>query len=210
VQQNASIVFIDLSGFTGLSETLGADAVRELLKDFHALVDNVATAHHGLVTGFLGDGAMILFGLPQPSAEDASNAALCCEGLARQTAAWLGHAPPEIAARIGFKIGAHCGEIVASRLGGGSHQHITATGDTVNIASRLMEVAARHHADLALSDELLRQAGPDCALLRGGELSGPQETPIRGRNHTLTVWLWRNQPDGAIEPGRDKWKVEKT
>ena len=52
VRQNASIVFIDLSGFTALSETLGADAVRELLKDFHALVDNEATAHGGIVTSF--------------------------------------------------------------------------------------------------------------------------------------------------------------
>uniref|UniRef100_Q07IB3 Adenylate/guanylate cyclase n=1 Tax=Rhodopseudomonas palustris (strain BisA53) TaxID=316055 RepID=Q07IB3_RHOP5 len=210
VRQDASIVFIDLSGFTALSETLGADAVRALLKDFHALVDNEATAHSGLVTSFLGDGAMILFGLPKPAAEDACNAVSCCAGLSRQTAAWLASLPPKIAARIGFKIGAHCGEIVASRLGGGSHQHITATGDTVNIASRLMEVAARHHADLALSDAMLRAAGPDCILLRGGDLSGPQDAPIRGRSHTLAVWLWRDRPAGEIAPGRAGLKSEKT
>jgi adenylate cyclase len=210
VRQNASIVFIDLSGFTALSETLGADAVRELLKDFQGLVDNEATAHSGLVTSFLGDGAMILFGLPRPTTEDAGNAALCCEGLSRQTAAWLASLPPEIAARIGFKIGAHCGEIVASRLGGGSHQHITATGDTVNIASRLMEVAALHHAELALSAEMLREAGPGCVLFHIGELSGPQDTPIRGRSHTLAVWLWRDHPAGEIDPGRANSKIEKT
>jgi adenylate cyclase len=118
--------------------------------------------------------------------------------------------PPEIAARIGFKIGAHCGEIVASRLGGGSHQHITATGDTVNIASRLMEVAALHHAELALSAEMLREAGPGCVLFHIGELSGPQDTPIRGRSHTLAVWLWRDHPAGEIDPGRANSKIEKT
>src|ERR1700691_3941356 len=55
---------------------------------------------------------------------------------------------------LGFKVGAHFGVIVASRLGGGSYHHITATGDTVNVASRLMEVAASHGADLALSNDL--------------------------------------------------------
>ena len=75
---------------------------------------------------------------------------------------------------------------------GGSFQHITATGDTVNIASRLMEVAARHGATLALSDELVREAGPDCALRKSGRLTGPRQAQIRGRSGALAVWLWRD------------------
>ena len=74
--------------------------------------------------------------------------------------------PPSIASRTGFKIGAHFGPIVASRLGGGSHQHITATGDSVNVASRLMEVAAKQGAVLAVSDDLLRQAGREFGVAR--------------------------------------------
>ena len=73
-----------------------------------------------------------------------------------KTERWIKTLPPLIAARTGFKIGAHFGPIVASRLGGRSHQHITATGDTVNVASRLMEVAAQHDVRLALSDTLAR------------------------------------------------------
>ena len=56
--------------------------------------------------------------------------------------------PSSIAKRVGVKLGAHFGLIIASRLGGGSQQQITATGDTVNIASRLMEVAAEHEVVL--------------------------------------------------------------
>ncbi|WP_204350415.1 adenylate/guanylate cyclase domain-containing protein, partial [Klebsiella pneumoniae] len=66
------------------------------------------------------------------------------------TQKWLASLPPPIAARLGFKVGAHFGMIVASRLGGRSYQHITASGDTVNVASRLMEVAARQGAELAM------------------------------------------------------------
>ena len=98
-------------------------------------------------------------------------------------------------------MGAHFGAIIASRLGGGSYQHITATGDSVNVASRLMEVAAKQGAALALSDDLLRQAGPECALLQFGVLTGPRETLIRGRSRALSVWLWRNDSSGFDESG---------
>jgi adenylate cyclase len=199
VHQDAAVVFIDLSGFTALSESLGPDAVREMLKDFHGLVDTAVIARDGVITSFLGDGAMILFGLPEPAADDASNAVLCCVDLCDRSQQWLNSLPRAIASRTGFKIGAHFGEIVASRLGGGSYQHITATGDTVNVASRLMEVAASHRAALALSDELVRKAGPGCILFHRGLLTGPQQTRIRGRAHSLAVWLWRSDSSGLDE-----------
>jgi adenylate cyclase len=199
VHQDAAIVFIDLSGFTSLSETLGMDAVLEMLKDFHALVDREVVARGGVITSFLGDGAMILFGLPESTVDDACNAALCCVNLCNRAEQWIESLPQSVASQTGFKIGAHFGPIIASRLGGGSYQHITATGDTVNVANRLMEVAARHGAELALSNDLLRQAGPKCALLEFGVLTGPEETRIRGRSRALSVWIWRNDPSDLNE-----------
>jgi adenylate cyclase len=145
-----------------------------------------------MITSFLGDGAMILFGLPVAATEDASRAGDCALGLCTSSERWLASLPPSTASRLRFKVGAHFGAIVASRLGGGSYQHITATGDTVNVASRLMEVAASHGAKLALSDELLRAAGRDCALFQSGVLVGPSETRIRGRSGLLTIWLWHS------------------
>jgi adenylate cyclase len=192
VRQDAAIVFIDLSGFTSLSETLGPDKVRDVLKEFHALVDREVVVSGGMITSFLGDGAMILFGLPKPAADDALKAADCAVRLSVSTARWLATLPQSVAGNLGFKVGAHFGIIIASRLGGASHHHITATGDTVNVASRLMEVAASHGVEIAASDDLVRAAGHDCALLRSGVLTGPQETQIRGRAGSLATWLWRS------------------
>ena len=191
VHQDAAIVFIDLSGFTSLSETLGPNTMLEMLRDFHTLIDREVVARDGVTMSFLGDGAMILFGLPESTPEDARNAALCCVDLSNRTKQWIASLPPSIASQTGFKIGAHFGAIIASRLGGDSYQHITATGDSVNVASRLMEVAARQGAVLALSDDLLRRAGSQCALFDVGVLTGPQQTLIRGRSRALSVWLWR-------------------
>ncbi|MDK4720385.1 adenylate/guanylate cyclase domain-containing protein [Rhizobium sp. CNPSo 3968] len=194
VHQQAAVVFIDINGFTGLSETVGPAAVRELLNGFYNLVDEEVTACGGAITSFMGDGAMILFGLPQPKPSDPADAAHCCIRLAERMRGWLSALPETVASRIGFKIGAHFGTIVASRLGGGGRQQITATGDTVNIASRLMEVAVGNRAEIAISDELLFSAGRDSTPFREGNLDGPIEASLRGRAGTLTTWLWRSRP----------------
>ena len=149
--------------------------------------------HKGVVASFMGDGAMILFGLPEPGPEDSCHAMETCIGLCERTRTWLASLPPSISSHLGFKIGAHYGAIVASRLGGESHQHITAIGDTVNVASRLMEVAAAHEMDLALSDDLYRAAGAACSALDCGVLTGTLEASIRGRSGSVRIWLWRSQ-----------------
>ena len=191
VREEVAVVFIDLSGFTGASEILGPSAIRELLNSFHAAVEKTVVTCGGVVIGFMGDGAMIVFGLPEPTPLDTVNAVRCCAHLARQTRRWLASLPASTGRRIGFKIGANFGTVVVSRLGGKNHQHIAATGDTVNVASRLMEVAARHNAEVAVSDDLLRAAGRECELIKSGVLSGPMDSQIRGRSGSLPVWLWR-------------------
>ena len=203
VHQHAAIIFIDLSGFTSLSETLPPERVRELLKEFHAAIDKEVLACNGMITSFFGDGAMILFGLPAPSSDDAFKAADCAVRLSASTARWLTTLPASLASKLGYKVGAHFGVIVASRLGGASHHHITATGDTVNVASRLMEVAAHHGVEIAVSDDLLRAAGPNCALFDSGVLSGPHDTEIRGRAGSLAIWLWRAMHRHADHQTRD-------
>ena len=106
VREDAAVVFIDLSGFTGLSETLGPNATRELLSAFHLLVDEEVTGCGGIVTSFMGDGAMILFGLPEPALDDAAKAASCSVRLCNRAKGWLASLPDSTSSRLGYKIGA--------------------------------------------------------------------------------------------------------
>ncbi len=139
---------------------------------------------------------MVLFGLPQSAPDDAIRAIDCAATLATSTSDWLSALPRPIASKLGYKLGAHFGTIVASRLGGTSHRHITATGDTVNVANRLMEVAANHQVEICVSDELLRAAGDEVALSRSGSLTGPIQTLVRGRSGSLAIWLWSARTQG--------------
>ncbi|OPY93891.1 adenylate cyclase [Bradyrhizobium sacchari] len=190
VRQDAAVVFIDLSGFTGLSERTDPDDLQDILKAFHVLIDKTAVDCGGVIISFLGDGAMILFGLPEATPDDAARALKCAIDLHRSVERWMASLPSAIGRRLGFKIGAHFGPIVASRLGE-SHQHITANGDTVNVANRLMEVAAQNGARLALSDTLLDAA--DYLGDAHSSLRGPLRTQVRGRSGTVAVWFWRDE-----------------
>ncbi len=198
VRQNAAVVFIDLSGFTALSERIDPDALRDLAEGI-SRADRQGGGRlwrhgHRLSRRRRHDPVRLCPArcrTTRPCAEVLDRPAPQRRTLDRLAAS------PRSGGQVGFKIGAHFGPIVASRLGE-SHQHITATGDTVNVASRLMEVAAQNDARLALSDTLLDAADflgdPDSIL------SGPLLTQVRGRSGTiLTVWFWRdeNKPSQA-------------
>ena len=190
VQQNVAAVFLDLSGFTGLTEALGAQWTRELLAQLHSLIESEVSAYNGFVVSFMGDGAMIIFGLPEPMRDDAARALLAVKGLRDSTIAWLAGLPPIARDRLAVRIGAHYGPVVVSRLGPADHQHITATGDTVNVASRLMEVAKQRQARVVVSEDLFI-AGEAQTLADEPGVDVDLEVEIRGREQSLRVRTWR-------------------
>lgn len=192
VEQRAAILFVDLSGFTGLSERLGPGRTQALLKEMHELVEEVATARGGSVTSFMGDGAMIVFGLPDAMPDDADRAAEAALVLARELAQWMATRADVFGGKpAGLRIGAHAGPLVMSRLGGLRNQQITATGDTVNVASRLLEIAKAEDASVILTEDLLAAA---MARPAGSGGFARKQVSVRGRVNMLDIHLLRRDP----------------
>ena len=185
VRQQAAIVFVDLSGFTGLTEALGPAWTRDVLVGLHELIERAATAHRGFVVSYMGDGAMMVFGLPRPQPGDATNALAAVAQLHRDIVEWLDTLPPVARGKLAPRFGGHFGPVILSRLGAADHQHIAATGDTVNVASRLMEVAKQRGAPIAVSEELCRAA--DATGDKEFDLGEPVAIDIRGRAEPLSV-----------------------
>lgn len=190
-EQTAAILFVDLSGYTSLSEHLGAAKTRDFLKEFHTIVVNVVSDEAGVVLDFMGDGAMLGFGIPDAAASDPRRAVRCAFALERDIGAWLDRTgrKKDISS---VRVGAHMGEVVLSRLGHDRQQQIAATGDCVNVASRLLEVAKAHKVSVVISAELIEAASNDAA----SPIEAPRRVTvaIRGRQADLEVGLW---PAGA-------------
>jgi len=83
------------------------------------------------------------------------------------------------------RIGGHYGSAVISRLGSKHHQHITAVGDTINVSSRLLEVAKQLQCGVVVSEDLLAAANMADAVS-----AAALEVEIRGRARSLRVRTW--------------------
>ncbi len=179
-EQDAAILFFDLAGFTSLAQTAGPGATAAFLKEFHGRLAEVVSRHAGVVEQFVGDGAMVIFGLPQPRPDDPVRALAC----ARDLLVTLGRWRPELRARAGL----HFGPVVMARLGGQSQGQVAAAGDTVNLASRLEALASDAGWALVASDALIAAVAaasrPD--LLEGLRAEAAQS--VRGRSGLIAVW----------------------
>ena len=200
IEQEIAVIFIDLTGFTGLTERLGAQATRDIIKEFHALVEVAVSRGGGIVTSYMADGAMLIWGMTGDAPEDARRAVSTALLLRRQTLDWL-HSMDTIVAGLALsvKLGGHFGPAILSRLGHATHQHITAIGDTVNVAARLMEVAAQRGSTMALAVRLLDAAVAQGLVFDAGSFTPETDAAIRGRDGLVSIRLWI---DTLEEPNR--------
>ena len=180
-------MFLDLSGSTGEAEALGPERPRDLLGAMQTLVEGEVTAHGGVVITYMGDGVLAVFGLPEPRSDDAPRALAAVEALRESMTAWLANLPPGARDRLDFRIGLHFGPAILSRLGSPTQQQITATGDTVNVASRLLEVATQQHCRLVVSEDLFQAANATAPATIDPGLYAPLIVSIRGRASDLAI-----------------------
>jgi len=150
----ATVVFVDMVGFTGLSEKLPAQRVAQLLNYYFGLVNKVAKLYHGNVDKYIGDGAMLVFGAPQPDTEHCFHA-LCFAELLMQLIERANHRRPSWLPPIGFRLGMHTGDMIAGSMGSEDRMQYTVVGDSVNMSARLCSVAKGGH--IILSEEVLNQ-----------------------------------------------------
>lgn len=191
IERDIAVIFIDLTGFTGLTERLGAQVTRDLIGEFHGVVEEAVSRGGGIVATYMADGAMLIWGLTGPAAGDASRAVGSAVALRRETLAWLSRIAPVLGGvPLSVKLGGHFGPAILSRLGHATHQHITAIGDTVNVAARLMDVAAQRSSTMALALPLLERAAAEGFTLDDGCWTDASDAAIRGRESRIQIRLW--------------------
>ena len=186
--QNAGILFVDIAGFTGRSERIGPQATVDFLREFHARLEAVVLAHGGVIEHFMGDGAMVIFGIPEQRADDAARTLACAHALLDDVEAWNAALHQRGGEPVAIGIGVHFGPVVLATLGGQRQRHVTAAGDTVNVASRLQNLTRNYPDPIAASDELVRTVrdiGRDDLVLA---LKPQPPQPIRGRDTPMVVW----------------------
>jgi class 3 adenylate cyclase/tetratricopeptide (TPR) repeat protein len=133
-----TVFFSDVAGSTELGEQLDAEAVRGVMNRYFGAVSAALERHGGHVEKFIGDAVVALFGVPQAHEDDALRC-LRAAVEAREAVRALGDdLDARLGVRIGVRIGIATGEVV---VGASPAARTIATGDTMNTAARLQQVA---------------------------------------------------------------------
>ena len=137
-----SVLFVDIVGFTELSENQTPIQIAEALNQYYSLIHQVSKIYWGSVDNFIGDGAMITFGVHNNDAKHSINAICAAKIFIRLTKALNKHRIRHNLPALNFRLGLHCGDMLAGAIGDQERMQFTITGDAVNVASRLCDIAS--------------------------------------------------------------------
>ncbi len=167
VRKEMAVLFLDIRGFTRLSESLGSEATFAFLNRFHGGMEPVIQKHGGFIDKFIGDAIMALF----PDALSSVRAAVEMQRRARE----------EGSVRIGA--GLHFGELMLGTVGSPRRLETTVIGDTVNLASRMEGINKLYGTEIIISDSLYR-------LIQDSEVHAREVDAIRVKGKTLPVVVY--------------------
>jgi adenylate cyclase len=176
----ASILFMDVRGFTAFSERAGAQNVVAHLNALYEAIIPIVLRHGGHANKLIGDALLAVFGAPRRHPDHAARAVAAAREIAEAV-----HAGAAGELRVG--VGVNSGPVVVGTIGGGGRRDFTVIGDPVNTAS-LVERATRVTGDDILITETTLQA-------LGTEADGFEERPaVPFKGKTETVRLYAPRP----------------
>jgi class 3 adenylate cyclase/tetratricopeptide (TPR) repeat protein len=138
VRKTVTVVFTDIAGSTALGERLDPESVRRIMARYFEEARVVFERHGGTVEKFIGDAVMAAFGIPTLHEDDALRAVRAAVELRDRLAVVNDDLGRELGVGLDVRMGVNSGEVVA---GDPSQGQAFATGDAVNVAARLEQVA---------------------------------------------------------------------
>lgn len=136
-----AVLFVDIRGFTSLSEQLEAEKVVEILNRFLTLTSSAIQKNAGTLDKFIGDCTMAFWGAPLPCEDKAYRACRAAMDMIEKATDFAAYARELYGQDVLFSVGIHIGPAVVGSFGAPDRKDYTAIGDTVNTASRLESIA---------------------------------------------------------------------
>ncbi len=136
-EQEATVIFTDIRGFTALATTMTpTQVVAQLNEYFTEMVDEIFK-WDGILDKFLGDGICAVFGPPDGNGLQAEKAVRCALGMLERLERINEARTRRGETALAIGIGIHSGRVVAGNIGSPKRMEYTHIGDAVNTASRI-------------------------------------------------------------------------
>jgi class 3 adenylate cyclase len=196
---DASILFLDIRGYTGMAEQLSAADALTMLTTFQSRLEDIVTRYGGTVVKTPGDAILAVFWQDVSGLNHASCALKSGTEMLRELPA-MGRAWEAIGAKLAVGIGIDAGQ-VAMGLVGTRHLEPTVIGDSVNVAQRLETLTKTMHCPLIFSESVRERLPEDVQVMCFGEVT------VRGRKTPLKVYGLPG-PDGPSEMAQHNVDLE--
>jgi adenylate cyclase len=185
VRLYATVMFVDLRGFTTFADTAPTEQIVSVLNRYQATMGDAVLDHGGTVVDYLGDGLMAAFGAPIETVDHADRAIAAGRDMAYERLddfnGWL--RAQGVEEGFGMGIGLNSGRVMSGTFGSDRRIDYAVIGDTTNTASRIEAMTKQlDHAVLfsAGTKDALRKVPEDAVALGAFE--------IRGRSGTIELW----------------------
>jgi PAS domain S-box-containing protein len=191
-RQNLAVLFADIMGFTGISETVEPEQVIELLREVHSWTEKIIFKWEGSIEAYIGDAVLAIFGFPETTEQDPANALLCAYDLLNANRSWNEKRTRAGLLPLHLGMGLQYGPVVLGDVGSEDFVEFTVIGDTVNTASRLQQATRTLECNLVAGDQLVNAIAKDRndknleCIMR--QLQYYSNFAIRGRSNPVDIW----------------------
>ena len=178
--RDIAVLFVDIRGFTTMSEALEPEQVVEILNEYLTLTTKSIFDNSGTLDKFVGDATMAVFNSPF-DLEDYEYKAVCAAmDIVKGGEAIEEKFQKRFGRSVGFGVGVNCGPAVVGNVGCEFRMDFTAIGDTVNTAARLEANAKK--GQVLISDVLYERLKDRLEVNEVGEI------PLKGKTKGVFVY----------------------
>ena len=172
----ATVIFIDVCGFTAISETAPPNTVVSMINTYFDVMVKEITAQDGFVDKFIGDAVMAVF-RGEYHLDRAIDAALAVRNRIKKLEAGENEKfKPKVS------IGIKSGEMISGNIGSASLKRLdyTVIGDTVNTAARLQDAARENQ--IVISESCYEKVKESFKCVKIGEIN------MKNKSKPVTVY----------------------
>ena len=168
-RKNIAVLFVDIRGFTSMSESLEPEQVVSILNEYFSVVYSSIIAWNGTLDKFIGDAAMAVFNAPNDVEDYVFNAVCAADDIQKNFEPLREKFMSEYGKEVHLGIGINCGTAIVGNIGCMGRFDYTAIGDTVNTASRLESKALP--GQILISETVYAEVESRVSVDRVGALS---------------------------------------
>lgn len=154
-KKNIAVLFVDIRGFTSMSESVSPEQMVRILNKYLSLTTSCIFNHGGMLDKFIGDATMAIFNAPNDQEDYVYEAVMAGLEMQKRGAELGEQILEEFGKTVSFGVGINVGDAVVGNIGCENRMDYTAIGDTVNTASRIEGQAKG--GDVLISEAVYKQ-----------------------------------------------------